>query len=207
MILLLLTASAFLSGSLMFSYWIGSLLRRNLRSVGDGNPGAINLWKSAGMKFGLLGIALDFAKGYAPVRLFDGEAHGYGIVPLALAPIAGHAFSPFLKGRGGKAIAVTFGVWSALTGFEASLVYAAAMAVLVAIFRVFVRGALGSTEADALQVAIGMLVVGAYLYARGFANELLWIWFGNFLLLAFKHRKELSRLFRHEQGRDKGVTG
>ncbi len=206
MILLLLVAGAFLSGSLMFSYWLGQLLNKNIRSVGDGNPGAINLWKASGMKFGLLGIALDFAKGYVPVRLFEGATHGYGIVPLALAPIAGHAFSPFLKGRGGKAIAVTFGVWSALTEFDASLAYAVAMAMLVILFRAFGKITLVSAQADALQVAIGMLIVGVYLYARGYAGEILWIWFGNLVLLTFKHRAELIGLLRRERDHDKGIT-
>ena len=34
---------------------------------------------------------------------------------MAIAPIAGHAFSPFLGFHGGKALAVTFGIWSGLT--------------------------------------------------------------------------------------------
>ena len=39
----------------------------------------------------------------------------WALVPVALAPVLGHAFSPFLRGRGGKAVAASFGIWSALT--------------------------------------------------------------------------------------------
>ncbi|MFC5528808.1 glycerol-3-phosphate acyltransferase [Cohnella yongneupensis] len=197
----LLAVGAFLSGSLMFSYWLGLVLKKNITSVGDGNPGALNLWKASGMKFGLIGIVLDFMKGYAPVLLFMDYADGYAIVPLALAPIAGHAFSPFLRGKGGKAIAVTFGVWSALTGFKASLVYAVTMAILVAIFRLLIKGAFPSRQADALQVVAGMAVVGAYLYGWKYAGPILGVWLGSIILLAYTHRVELTRIMRAERER------
>ncbi|HBG76123.1 MAG TPA: hypothetical protein DDW86_04110, partial [Clostridiales bacterium] len=35
-------------GSLMFSYWLARLVNRDLTKVGDGNPGAFNLWHAAG---------------------------------------------------------------------------------------------------------------------------------------------------------------
>jgi len=186
-----LTAGAFVSGSLMFSYWLGLVMRKNLKAVGDGNPGALNLWKASGYKFGLAGIVLDFLKGYLPVYAAVGFVQGYGVIPIALAPIVGHAFSPFLKGRGGKAIAVTFGVWSGLTMFEVSLVYAVIMALLVLILRFVKKGRLSATEADGLQVVSGMLLVGAYLYARSFAPAVWWVWLGTFMLLVYTHRREV----------------
>ena len=47
---------------------------------------------------------------------------------VALAPIVGHAFSPFLNFRGGKGLTVTFGVWSGLTLAQAPLVLGLFMA-------------------------------------------------------------------------------
>ena len=47
------TLLCFLCGSLMFSYWIGLLIKLDIRQIGDGNPGAFNLWSGAGYKFGL----------------------------------------------------------------------------------------------------------------------------------------------------------
>jgi glycerol-3-phosphate acyltransferase PlsY len=40
---------------------------------------------------------------------------------IAMAPILGHAFSPFLGFRGGKALAVTLGVWIGLTLWKVAL--------------------------------------------------------------------------------------
>jgi len=195
--ILIWTFAAGLSSSLMFSYWLGRIARHNLNNVGDGNPGAINLWKAAGFPLGLAGIVLDFAKGYVPVLLIahNGLAPHGQIVPVALAALAGHAFSPFLRGKGGKAIAVTFGVWSALTGFEASLVYAVVQALLIAIVKFVFRSRI-TTETDAFQVVFGMVPLGFYLYARGFPEPLLWVWLGNFLLLFYTHRQALLSFYR-----------
>lgn len=188
------TVCAFLSGSFMFSYWLGLIAKKNLKTVGDGNPGALNLWKAAGYKLGVVGIVLDFLKGYLILLFVSGneKVQGYAIISIALAPIIGHAFSPFLKGKGGKAIAVTFGVWSALSSFEVSLVFAVVLAILLSAIKVMNRGKSTSTEADGLQVVVGFLLVGIYLYMRDYSSAILWIWLGNFLLLAYTHRFELA---------------
>ncbi|MBN2981685.1 glycerol-3-phosphate acyltransferase [Cohnella algarum] len=199
--ILVWTAVSFLTGSLMFSYWLGLIARRNLRTVGDGNPGGLNLWKAAGFAYGLSGISLDFLKGYVPVLALagSGSISGYGIVPVALAPVAGHAFSPFMKGRGGKAIAVTFGVWSGLTGFGASLAYAVILAILLAAGRLWRKGRPSSSAADGFQVVLGMLLLGVYLLESGYSREILAFWLGNFLLLFYTHRRELRQIAKREK--------
>ncbi|PDO10803.1 MAG: hypothetical protein BLM47_05610 [Candidatus Reconcilbacillus cellulovorans] len=187
-------AAAFLSGACMFSYWLGLLADKNLRAVGDGNPGAFNLWRAAGARFGAAGVVLDFLKGYLPVTLLtDGDGDGLATAAVALAPVAGHIFSPFLHFRGGKGVAVTFGVWSALTDFEVSLAYAVVLAVLAVAFRAAHSGKAPTSEEDALQIVGGMLAVGAYLWLRGLAAAFGWTWCGNALLLAFAHRRELRQ--------------
>lgn len=188
------TALAWLSGSLMFSYWLGCLKRRNLREVGDGNPGGVNLLKAVGIGWGLAGIALDFLKGYVPLvlLLWNGAVTGYELVPVAIAPVLGHAFSPFLKFQGGKAIAVTFGVWSALTGFEVSVVFALILAVMLIADRALRRVRTSLPESDAVQIVLGKLLVFVYLYAMGFSAPYLWCWLGIFAVLLYTHRREIG---------------
>ncbi|WP_040951811.1 glycerol-3-phosphate acyltransferase [Gorillibacterium massiliense] len=191
--ILLWAILCFLSGSLMFSYWIGLLVKQNLREHGDGNPGALNLWRAAGYSYGLTGIALDFLKGYAPVfwLTYTETLSGYGIVLPAAAAIMGHTFSPFMKRRGGKGIAVTFGVWSAWTGFAASLAYAVILALLLALARWFTKGKPTSSDADGFQVVFGMLLLSGYLFYRGYSGAIYLFWGINLLLLGYTHRKEL----------------
>ncbi|WP_232316990.1 glycerol-3-phosphate acyltransferase [Paenibacillus sp. D9] len=201
--LLMWTAGSFLSGSLMFSYWLGLLAKHDLKEKGDGNPGALNLWRAAGYGYGLTGIALDFLKGYLPVLalLHWGGLTGCNLVYPAAAAVLGHMFSPFAGWRGGKAIAVTFGVWSALTGFEASLAYAVILALLLAGFRWIGKGKPSSASSDGFQVVLGMLLLLLFLFLCRYPVELAVFSGVNAVLLAYSHRKELRRyIFRMKTG-------
>ncbi|MEZ0395768.1 MAG: glycerol-3-phosphate acyltransferase [Anaerolineales bacterium] len=115
---------AFFLGSLPFSVWLGRLAGTDPRRVGDGNPGATNAWKSGGWRLGLPVILLDFAKGFLPVMLarwFWGW-DGLDLVAVTVAPVLGHRFSPFLRGRGGKGMLTLLAVWAGLTLWKAPLI-------------------------------------------------------------------------------------
>ncbi|MCR2802723.1 glycerol-3-phosphate acyltransferase [Paenibacillus soyae] len=198
---------AFLCGSLMFSYWLGLLANRDITEVGDGNPGAMNLWRSSGYKYGVAGIALDFSKGFIPILWFVAEsnaAEGYPIILPAAAALLGHAFSPFMKGRGGKAIAVTFGVWSAMM-FAAALAYAVILAALMALHRLLRRGHRTTPASDGLQVVTGMLLLNLFMTLVGYRLE--WIALGifNLVLLAFTHRKLWSDRYGRTKHKHRGL--
>jgi hypothetical protein len=92
---------AFLCGSVPFSVWVGRLAGKNIRQYGDGNPGATNAWKAGGAFWGGAAAILDFAKGAIPVLLANYVVglEGYSLAAVALAPLLGHAYSPFLRFR------------------------------------------------------------------------------------------------------------
>ncbi len=196
--IVVLTCICLLSGSLMFSYWLGLFAKVNLRGIGDGNPGAFNLWKGAGFKFGLLGVALDFLKGYLPVFLIShaGLVSNDQLIPIALAPIVGHAFSPFLSFKGGKSLAVTFGVWSALTAFRASISLAVILALMFLVVRVLNKGKVATSTEDGIQTTVGFLLLSLYLLIAKSPTAFLWIWLGNFLILLWKSRDAAAALFK-----------
>ncbi len=78
----------------------------------DHNPGTANAMKYAGVPVGILCLLGDLLKGAIPVY----PAVGMGLLTGSLfpfimaAPVLGHAYSLFYHGKGGKAIAVSFGV-------------------------------------------------------------------------------------------------
>jgi glycerol-3-phosphate acyltransferase PlsY len=124
----LLSIAAFLSGAIPFSVIIGHwFLKKDVTHYGDGNPGAANVFRAGGHKTGILAVLLDVAKGVPFVFL----AHSFAgldnlpVIVIALCAILGHAFSPFLRWRGGKAIAVTFGALLALPEHELLLAFIA----------------------------------------------------------------------------------
>ncbi len=190
----------FLCGSCMFSYWLGFAVKKDLKTVGDGNPGAFNLWRAAGYKLGLLGIVLDFAKGYLPLVLLyeSGILTDSQIVPVSLAPILGHVFPPLAKFKGGKAIAVTFGVWSAITRFQVSLALAVILAAFQLAARLVKKGKKVSSEEDGVMVVAGMLVLGLYLKAVKFPDYYFLIWLGNLFIFIFANRGNLYKYWKEK---------
>jgi glycerol-3-phosphate acyltransferase PlsY len=114
---IVLAAAAYLLGACPFSLLVGRWrLNRDIREYGDGNPGAVNVFRAGDVKTGTIAVALDIGKGFPFVFL---AYHHFGlaellIVAIGLSAILGHAFSPFLHFRGGKALAVTGGVLLAL---------------------------------------------------------------------------------------------
>jgi len=197
-LIMLFVLIGFLSGSMMFSYWLGLLDLKDIRHYGDGNPGAFNLWHAVGYKFGILGIVLDFLKGYFPLlfMMSKGYISGIGIVPVAVATILGHVFSPFLKWRGGKGIAVTFGVWSALTSFRVSIAYAVILAMLYVIAVILNKGKATSSEVDGLMVVVGMLTLVLFLYYKSYQMYIYDIWFANLLIITYTNKEKLYKLYK-----------
>ncbi|MDZ7339070.1 MAG: glycerol-3-phosphate acyltransferase [candidate division KSB1 bacterium] len=185
---ILWTALGFLSGSLMFSYWLGRLVGKDVRTVGDGNPGAANAIKAAGPLIGVTGGVLDFLKGAIPVGAAVGPPWTHGttswnwhLVPIAVAPVLGHLFSPWLAGHGGKGIAVTFGVWAGLTGWEVPSVLGGACACGKFLLRL----------PDAWAVICGFTVSVLFICIRAGFGALLCAAIVNLGLLIFTHRREL----------------
>jgi len=188
-----------LLGSLPFSVWLVRWIANvDVRKFGDGNPGAINAWKVGGWVVGLAVLLLDVIKGGVPVALarFVFSIEGWALVPAALSPIVGHAFSPWLRFRGGKGIAATFGVWSALTFWVVPTTLGLLMATIMAIQKV---RAWTVMIASAITLVVLILVrVEAFLVVA-FAL--------NLALLACTHRKELvclPQVRRFSQNRNKG---
>lgn len=175
---------AFLSGTLMFSLWVGKLaLRRDVRAVGDGNPGAFNLL-SMSKGWGAVGALLDALKGCIPVGIAKWSLviSGTPLVLIAIAPLLGHAFSPWLRFKGGKAVAVTFGVWTGLTLWEGPTVLGVLLGVWFSI--VVVSG-------HAVMLMMGCF--GAYWLLTSRDPVYLTVWAVNTALLAYKYRADFSK--------------
>jgi acyl phosphate:glycerol-3-phosphate acyltransferase len=179
------TLVAFLCGSIPFSLLVGFwLLEVDIRRYGDGNPGAANVIRVGGWRVGMLAALLDSFKGAAPVGAvsFLVGIQDWRIVPIAIAPIAGHAFSPWLHFRGGKAVAVTFGVWTGLTLGGAPVLLG--IFLLLMYFTVAVNG---------WAVILAMLGLLGGLVFTHHEFVLLEVWLGNVAILILKHRHDLAQ--------------
>ena len=181
---LIWTLVAFGLGAIPCSVLVGRLaLRIDIRRYGDRNPGATNVARAGGWQWGALALVLDMLKGAIPVGLawYWGGLSGWLLVPVALAPILGHAYSPFLGFRGGKALAVSLGVWGGLTMGQGPLLLAVLLLLWYALIAV-----------DGWAVLLTALSFGLYLLLAGAEAPLLTIWAGNTLIIAWKHRADLA---------------
>jgi len=178
------TALSFVLGALPFSVWLARLAGADARRYGDGNPGAANAWRAGGWKIGLPALLLDVLKGAVPVGVanLSGAVTGWGLVPVALAPVLGHAFSPFLRFRGGKALAPTFGVWTGLLPGDGPTI----LGTFLGLFYLLQTN-------DSWAVILALLAFPLYLLVRGVDQPLLAIWAGNLLIALWKHRHDLRR--------------
>ena len=168
---------SFILGSLPFSVWVGRLaLRDDIRQYGDQNPGATNVLRAGGRVWFVLALMLDIAKAAAPVGLayYIFGWRGWEMWAIAMAPPAGHAFSPFLNWQGGKAVAAAFGAWIGVTiweipvlsilflGFWFSLLTVSGWAVMGALAFILVYLLLFHPDPLLIAVAVGQFILLAY---------------------------------------------
>lgn len=113
---IVLVCIAFLLGSFPSGLVLSNrFLDRDIRGHGSGNFGASNVADAAGMKVGIAVGAMDMLKGLIPVLIarLVGMDH-VALATVALAAVLGHDFSLYLRFKGGKGVATTFGVALAL---------------------------------------------------------------------------------------------
>ena len=105
----------------LFAYLVGAIptaylfarfaLGRDIRSIGDNNSGAANVYREIGPKAGLACGALDIIKGGVAVIVVSVIDDDIGTEMLAgVMALVGHIWPVFLRFRGGRGAAVAVGV-------------------------------------------------------------------------------------------------
>ena len=103
---------AYLIGAIPTAYLFARFaLGRDIRSIGDNNSGAANVYREIGPRAGLTCGALDIIKGGVAVILVSVIDDDIGTEMLAGAmALIGHIWPVFLRFRGGRGAAVAVGV-------------------------------------------------------------------------------------------------
>lgn len=189
-----LTAAA--GGYLLGSIPWGLLLTRAARGVdvrreGSGNIGATNVARVAGMRVGLLVLALDAGKGAAAVGLAQTLAPASATLPAlaGLFAFAGHVAPVWLGFRGGKGVATALGVLTVLVPAAAL----AGVVVYLATLALTRMSSLGSLLAGPAALAAAGIRPGTRL-AVGLTLVL-------YLGMLWTHRGNIRRLVRRVERR------
>ena len=120
---ILLLIGSYIAGSVPFGLWVTKAWSGvDIREVGSGNIGTTNVLRAAGWRAALVVFVLDASKGAVPVLAAKtvvahgryGEAGDWIVFAAGALALLGHAFSIFLRFRGGRGVATGVGVLGAL---------------------------------------------------------------------------------------------
>ena len=131
--------AAYLLGSIPFGLLIAKAHGKDLRSIGSGNIGATNVSRALGRKWAYFCFVLDVLKGLIPMLVTMLIAEPDSVLTLWLwlavgcAAILGHIFPIYVKFKGGKGVATSFGVALGLWPYYTICVLLAAVVWVVAV--------------------------------------------------------------------------
>jgi acyl phosphate:glycerol-3-phosphate acyltransferase len=185
---------AYLVGAIPFGVVVGKLFYgTDVRQHGSGNVGTTNVFRVLGKKAGVVVLACDMLKGFIPAfiaaRVF--HAHPWAVIFVAAAPVVGHMFSIFLKGRGGKGVATGAGVVAALVPLAFLIVFAIWLTLVVTTRYVSVASLVAAVLVPVLVIAFDHPL--PYQIAAVLVSIIVW----------WAHRGNIARLVHGTESRVK----
>ena len=191
----LATVAAYLIGSLSFAVIVSKLMGLNdPRTYGSKNPGATNVLRSGSKAAAIVTLVLDALKGFVPVFAVQrfGQAYGLGdgtLACVAFAAFIGHLYPVFFKFKGGKGVATAAGV---IFGVHWLLGLACIASFGIILFF--------SRYVSLASIAAAAFAPFYYLFGDRAAwytsKTVLLAIFLIALLLAYRHRENIERLFK-----------
>ncbi len=183
----LLVPVAYFLGTFPSAAIIGRRRGLDVTQEGSGNPGASNIVRLMGWKWGVVVFAMDVGKGAlaAAVGLaLDGHRGAY---ILGVAAVLGHVFPITRHFKGGKGVATAAGVLAVL--------FPLVLAVLAVVWIAIARGLHKASIASVVCAVLFPLIV----LARGGGKLDLFVTCGLAAVVIVRHFSNLRRLVRGEE--------
>ena len=216
----LLALASYFIGSINWAVIISKFKKGDIRKVGSGNPGTLNMSRTFGLKFGLLTFFLDILKGAVPVLVAffvfrnmkfhesNFMLNDFAIYLCGMFAVLGHIFPITLKFKGGKGIATTIGVFlvaESVHGIEWAVVAIMALTFAGVFIYLTEFGAMGSFIAITPPAISGLIRL--YLDYGAFTDKTTVIVhiITNMFILAiciftwFAHKKNIKRMLAGEE--------
>ena len=155
----LLLVPAYLLGTFPNAAIVARSRGIDIQQVGSGNPGASNVARVMGTKWGVVVFILDGMKGAIPAAvgwpLLDDRAAAYGMLGAA---VLGHMFPITRRLKGGKGVATMGG---------GALVLQPILSLALLVFWVVVRKLSGKASVASLAIMVGLPIAVAVKGAPG----------------------------------------
>ena len=181
---------AYVAGSIPFGVVVGKVFYGvDVREHGSGNVGTTNVFRVLGKKAGSVVMVCDILKGYIPAAIAAALFSPWAAIFIAAAPVVGHMYSIFLKGKGGKGIATGAGVVLALVPLAFVIIFATWIVLILVTRYVSVASLVAALLVPVLTIAFGEPL--PYQIAGVLVAILVW----------WAHRGNLKRLLAGEENR------
>ncbi|HEY0601551.1 MAG TPA: glycerol-3-phosphate 1-O-acyltransferase PlsY [Herpetosiphonaceae bacterium] len=183
----------YLIGSIPFSFLVAKAKGIDLRTVGSGNTGASNVWRTLGFRYFVVALILDIFKGWLPAFLAHTIFQTPAIVTIAvgMCAVLGHVYPIFLRFKGGKAVATTGGV---ILGF------APVLTALAAIVWTVVYKLSGYPSVASMVDVVVIALTGTAMAYMGWLDPVYaaFIWVA-VVYVFYLHRANIQRLMRGQE--------
>ncbi len=194
----------YLLGSISPAYLLTWLVKKkDIRTLGTGNPGAANVYREVGKAFGILVWLIDTAKGCLAMMIAKAWSFHTNLFPpqnlqllfltlVGSAAVLGHSYSIFLRFRGGKGIATAGGV----------VLYLLPKVFLVVIVLYFLAQRLGPRSGRVVSICVATFFL--YLYGLYGGSATGYICFSTLPLLftlSLINRQAIASLFSRRERR------
>lgn len=107
---------SYLIGAIPFSYILPKIINKvDVTMTGSNNPGFTNVFRTVGIKTGILTLVLDILKGFLPTFIAASLLDKNFALIAAFFAVLGHCFPIYMRFKGGKGVATSAGVILALS--------------------------------------------------------------------------------------------
>jgi len=186
---------SYLIGSISGSMLMGKLRGVDIRTMGSGNAGGTNAFRTQGAIFALSVIVVDIAKGYVATFYISGDFGQGSLLGIlcGIAAVLGHVYPVYYNFKGGKGAGTLVGILIGLYPFGLLIAFSVWLFVLV------LTGYVG------LSTILAGISFPMVIYAENFMGGLNSS-IGSFsiimaLFLIFTHRSNIGRMLQGNENR------
>jgi len=185
---------SYLIGSLPTGYLVVRLTRGiDIRTVGSGSIGATNVRRALGQGWAVFVTIVDMSKGALALLLaaHAGTTSHELVAPSAFAAVVGHNYPIWLKFRGGKGVATTYGTMFFVWPYNSFAIVLMSGALWYAVMT--------STHYVSLASMLSLLALPAFFWMLDAPLPFILLALTLALLSLLRHRANIGRLLRGQE--------
>ncbi|HHY77256.1 MAG TPA: glycerol-3-phosphate 1-O-acyltransferase PlsY [Clostridiales bacterium] len=183
--IIIISIIAYFLGNVSASYLIAKLTKGiDIRKYGSGNAGATNVMRTLGTKAAILAFLGDAIKGVIAVILGNMVAGEVGQIAAGIFVVIGHNWPVLLGFKGGKGIATTIGVMTAINPFIVAAIVPIGIIIIII------------TKYVSLASITGMIIFPIFMLITRQPTKLIIFSFILSVMALYRHKSNIKKLIQ-----------